>query len=104
MRPRKFEVIECPRCGREYLPAELFVPKYFFGKPYDIVRDVYGKILDYEGTSIDLNESYTCDKCGTDFDIRAKISFVSGTGKLDNMDEPYTSRITAKNNLFLTEY
>lgn len=101
MRPRKFEVIECPRCGREYLPAEIFIPKYFFGKPRDIVRDCYGKILDYEDTSIDLSESYTCDKCNTDFEVKAKISFVSGVGKLENIDEPYTVKLT--NNLFLTE-
>jgi len=51
MKPRKFEIIECPHCGREYLPAEIFVPHPFFGRPRDIVRDVYGHILDFEGNS-----------------------------------------------------
>ena len=67
MKTRKFEVIACPKCGREYLPAELYVPNAFFGRPRDIVRDVYGTILDYEGTSVDLQETYICDKCNTNF-------------------------------------
>ena len=29
MKVRKFEVIECPACGNQYLPAEIFYPKYF---------------------------------------------------------------------------
>ena len=102
MKPRKFELIECPKCGREYLPAEIFVPQPFFGRPRDIVRDVYGRILDYEGTSIDQNETYTCDKCNTTFAVKAKMSFIVETTKLDNFDEPYVAPIH-RNTLFLEE-
>lgn len=102
MKIRKFEIIECPKCGREYLPAEIFIPRSFFGHPKDIVRDVYGRILDYEGTSVDAVETYTCDKCNTLFQVRAKIGFITETTKLDNFDEEYSSPIY-KNTLFLDE-
>ncbi len=102
MKPRKFELIECPKCGREYLPAEIFVPRAFFGKPEDIVRDVYGRILDYEGTSVDLQETYTCDKCNSTFTIKSKMHFDTETTRLDNFDEDYTSPLH-RNTLFLDE-
>ena len=102
MKTRKFEVIVCPKCGREYLPAELYVPNEFFGRPKDIVRDVYGTILDYEGTSVDLQETYICDKCNTNFVVRAKIGFMTEVTKLDNFDEEYITPIH-KNTLFLDE-
>lgn len=91
MKPRKFELIECPKCGRQYLPAEIFIPKAFFGKPRDIVRDVYGKILEYEDTSVDTCESYTCDKCNTTFEIKVRMSFLTDKNKIGDMDEEYTS-------------
>ena len=31
--------IKCPYCGREYTPSEIYVPKYFFGYPYNIMRN-----------------------------------------------------------------
>ena len=102
MKPRKFEVIECPRCGRQYLPAEIFIPKVFFGKPRDIVRDVYGKILEYEDTSLDSTESYTCDKCNTTFEVKAKISFFTDTNKSSNMDDDYISSVKVSS-LFLND-
>ena len=100
MKPRKFEVIECPKCGRQYLPAEIFVPRSFFGKPRDVVRDVYGKILEYEDTSLDTTEYYTCDKCNTVFEVRTKISFNTDKNKTENFDEEYVSPIK---NLFLDD-
>ena len=102
MNPRKFELIDCPKCGRQYLPAEIFVPKAFFGTPYDIVRDIYGNILDYEGTSVDLFETYTCDKCNTTFQVRTKMQFTTESTKLANFDEEYSTPLH-KNTLFLEE-
>jgi len=102
MKPRKFEIIECPHCGREYLPAEIFVPHPFFGRPRDIVRDVYGHILDFEGNSMDVIDTYTCDNCNTEFQVRAKITFVVEPTKLENFDEPYVSKMHT-NTLFLSE-
>lgn len=102
MKTRKFEIIQCPKCGREYLPAEIFVPSAFFGKPQDIVRDVYGRILDYDGTSIDAIETYTCDKCNTLFQIRAKMTFVVENTVIGDIDEEYTTPLH-KNTLFMDE-
>ena len=93
MKPRKFETIDCPHCGRQYLPAEIYMPKSFFGKPHTIVRDVYGQILDYEGSSLELEETYTCDKCGTTFEITAKISFQSDVASVGNIDEEYSAPV-----------
>lgn len=102
MKPRKFEIIKCPKCGYEYLPCELFVPKYFFGKPTKINRDFEGQIFDYEGPSVDLNETYTCDKCNTTFKIVTRMLFITEPDKLDNFDEEYVSPLQ-KNVLFLEE-
>ena len=30
---KKIELIICPHCGTEYLPAEIYYPKHFFGNP-----------------------------------------------------------------------
>ena len=75
MNTKRNELIICPKCHREYLPAEIFIPKAFFGNPNDIIRDVYGEILEFSGTGMDLNESYTCDTCNTTFNVTAKINF-----------------------------
>ena len=99
MKTRKFEIIQCPKCGREYLPAEIFVPQAFFGTPFDIVRDVYGKILDYDGTSVDTVETYTCDKCNTLFQVRAKMTFLVDNTIVGDMDEEYSSPLLT-NTLF----
>lgn len=102
MKPRKFEIIKCPKCGYEYLPCELFVPNSFFGKPTTINRDFDGQIFDYEGPSVDLNESYTCDRCNNTFKIVTRMLFITELDKLDNFDEEYTTSLK-KNALFLDE-
>ena len=102
MKVRKFETIACPHCNYEYLPAELYVPSGFFGKPNMIERDENGKILSYEGTSIDLFENYTCDKCNHTFRVAAKIGFSTEEDKLENFDEEYTTPLSSTN-LFLEE-
>lgn len=70
----KFITITCPRCGYEYLPAEVFVPKAFIGTPELIIREE-GKVVDFAGASMNLEEDYTCDKCNCTFHIKAKTSF-----------------------------
>lgn len=77
MRNKKLEVIRCPKCDREYLPAEIYIPKHFIGKPQHISRDYQGKILDFIGDSMDLKETYTCDSCNTTFRVSAKVSFTT---------------------------
>ena len=102
MKPRKFETIACPSCGYEYLPAEIYIPKAYFGKPFMIERDKDGKIINYEGSSIDLFETYTCDKCNHTFRVISKIGFSTEEDKLENFDEEYSSPLY-KNTLFLEE-
>lgn len=98
MRIRKFEVIECPKCGAQYLPAEIFYPNSFFGKPYAIMRSSDGSLIDYEGTSMDISESFECEKCGRKFKISAKVHFVVEEIEEEVFDEEYTS--TIKSSLF----
>lgn len=102
MKPRKFELIECPNCGYEYLPAEIYVPKPFVGSPKFIDRDENGKILSFENASMNTQEMYTCDKCNTTFKVNAKLVFITEADKLENFDEEYTSTLQ-KNVLFLEE-
>ena len=77
MRIRKFEIIECPKCKYEYLPAEIFIPNAFFGRPHDIERDENGKLVSYEGTSVDLFETYKCDHCNTEFRVVTKLQLTT---------------------------
>lgn len=102
MKPRKFELIECPYCGYEYLPAEIYVCKAFIGAPNYIQRDNTGKIVSYENTSMDTQETYICDKCNTTFKVTAKLVFTTEVDKLENFDEEYSSPLQ-KNILFLEE-
>lgn len=99
MKIKRNEIISCPQCGYEYLPSEIFIPKYVFGKPNDIVRDVDGQILEYEGLPLDLEEIYTCDRCNYTFNVIMKVGFLSELTKFGNMEEEY-SRNLKKVNLF----
>ena len=72
---KKLITIECPVCGCSYLPAEIYLPNSFLGKPYDIEKTHTGKIDIFDGTSMNLNEEYVCDKCGTRFRIVANVNF-----------------------------
>lgn len=93
MTAKKFEIIKCPRCDYEYLPSEIFVPKNFFGLPTSIERDFSGRIMEFSGNSLDLEETYTCDNCNTTFHIGTKISFNTCLEKVENIDEEYISDI-----------
>lgn len=98
----KLNVITCPKCGREYMPAEIFIPKNLLGNPAVIKRDSEGKIQDFIGADMDLNERYCCDSCNTVFGIAADISFkTSVDAKLDIMND-YASDISPK--FTLVEY
>jgi len=97
---KKYEVITCPHCGYEYLPAEIYIPDSFFGKPYEIDREgVSGKIDYFFGSSMDLDERYTCDKCNQPFRVTAKVQFT--TEGIDFRKE-YTTKLR-KQSLFLNE-
>lgn len=86
---RKFNVIKCPICGREYHPSEIFVPKYFFGTAV-VRRDEKGKIIDIIGDDMDLSENYCCDNCNTTFNISSEISFSSDAIIQEDMSDHRT--------------
>ena len=102
MKMRKNEVITCPHCGREYLPAEIFVPRSFFGSPYEIERDYEGKILDFMGKNLDCKESYVCEQCDKTFYINTQIKFNTDIEDNNQFSEEYSISLK-KPALFLDE-
>ena len=72
---KRDNLIRCPHCGAEYLPAEIFYPKYFLGMPKNIEKSATGIINFYDGTNMCLCEEYMCDKCNTTFMVKASVSF-----------------------------
>lgn len=88
--------IKCPNCGMEYLPAEIFVPDAFFGKPEVIKRDTEGHIIDYIGKSLDTEDFFTCDKCEATFNIKTDISFDTYIVEENNFAQEVTEQSRAK--------
>lgn len=72
---KRLVTIECPVCNTSYLPAEIFLPNSFLGKPYDIEKTSTGKIDMFDGTTMDTYEEYVCDKCHKKFKVFANVSF-----------------------------
>ena len=71
----KVDVITCPKCGREYLPAEIYYPNHFFGRPSDIERTKQGAIDEFYGTTMNTTETFTCENCNTKFRVTATVKF-----------------------------
>ena len=94
-------VIKCPHCDYEYLPGEIFVPKYFLGQPTDIQRDIYGKIISFDGVDQNLEEDFQCSKCLRNFKVKANISYDIITEKKFVFDEEYITKKDRK--LILSE-
>ena len=98
---KKDSLITCPYCGREYLPAEIYVPNQFFGRPVDIDRDPAGKIEVYDGSPVDLEEEYCCEGCGKTFKVSAEIKFKTAMSDFEAFEETYTTPIqSARISLF----
>lgn len=95
----KLEKIICPKCGREYLPAEIYYPNFFFGRPQNIDR-INGKIDSFEGTSMSLEETYQCDSCHCIFNTVAKISFKATEVSKYDMSQYKTPLFEPKLTLF----
>ena len=76
----KSAIIKCPHCGAEYLPSEIYMPGAALGRPEDIVKDSFGRILyeDYqEGKEPDMLEHFICDYCEKPFVVEATITYRS---------------------------
>ena len=102
MREKKLEIIRCPHCNTEYLPAEIFLPDSFLGKPETINKNSRGEIIYYSGESMSLKEKYVCDYCNKTFKVTGKIQFNATINKDIDFDEDYSTPLKKKG-LFLTE-
>lgn len=95
--------IECPNCKCEYLPAEIFIPKYLLGTPEDIEKDIYGKIINFSGRAPSLQETYICDRCNKKFNITVDMQFNVTKETILDFDEEYTAPLYTKDRLILEE-
>ena len=103
MNEEKYLSINCPHCGTEYRPGEIFLPDYFLGKPMWVERNTLGEIIYEDGIPQDLHEKFTCLKCNKDFYVDADITFkISSTNKIDMSDCEYVSK-KYQGELFLDE-
>ena len=93
---KKFDVITCPFCGREYLPCEIFIPQPFVGRATTVFRDANEKIEGFVGTTMDLFEKYVCDSCSTPFTIKANVKFFVEELKKENMNREHETKLRPK--------
>ena len=84
----------CPVCGREYLPEEIYTKKSLYGSPKSVARNEYGKIIGFDGNTVNLDESYTCDSCNTFFRVSGKMVFNTSIAVNKQFEEEYTSKLT----------
>lgn len=99
MKTKREKVIKCPHCGCEYLPAEIYLPNELLGRPKNIDKEhMTGRIMEYMGSSMNLKETYMCDRCDTLFKVTANINF--NTQKIE--DAKYKTSFK-KEKLFLRE-
>ena len=94
MRKPKDQIIVCPVCGAEYLPAEIFIPESFVGKPSFIDKDhMTHKIEAYFGKNMDLKEEYECDHCKSPLKITARIQFDVKENEELNFHKEYSTKL-----------
>lgn len=89
---KKSTTIKCPNCECEYLPGEIYLPDYFLGQPTNVIRGFENNVLAYDGQPMDLEEEYTCDKCGKKFKVKATVTFKTEIVNDIFADEEYVSR------------
>lgn len=94
----KKTTIRCPHCNYEYLPAEIYFPDDFLGKPSEIIRDESGNVLGFQGADMNTAETYCCDHCGHSFDVDASITFkTSAIVDMFEVDEDFKGIIKQRN-------
>ena len=85
--------IVCPKCGTQYLPGEIYLPKAFLGQPKKVTKDFAGRILDFQGSTMDTRETYICDKCDCKFSVRAQVQFYTEAKETTNTTQPFKMKI-----------
>lgn len=81
--------IVCPKCGCEYLPAELFIKDSFLGNPSNIIKGSKGEIISFYGSDMDLEaDTFVCEKCGQAFKTEATITFKT-TKVVDDFEDTF---------------
>lgn len=95
------QTIKCPYCDTEYLPSEIFNPKYFLGQEHDVERDTLGQIIYYEGLDADRCETFICERCDKQFKVEAEIKFTAKEDNKNNVNGNYFTQKPVK--LFLNE-
>jgi DNA-directed RNA polymerase subunit RPC12/RpoP len=100
MKPKQLRIIKCPKCGMEYLPAEIYYPNVFLGTPLNVMRSIEGKILGFDGTSMNDTETYKCDNCDSLFEVVSTTNFTSKL--VGESSEDHITKLSTKK-LFLQE-
>ena len=87
-------VAKCPYCGAEYLPAELFEPRPFFGSP-EVEKDGEGRIEYVGGEPMDAATDYVCDYCGKRFraEMRFEVETAPDDFEVEHSSEVYGGRM-----------
>ena len=86
--------IRCPHCGCEYLPAEIYLPNDFLGRPGEIFKDENGVILGFQGTDMNTTETFTCWNCDKAFSVEAIVTFkTTATTDMFKEDEDFADVI-----------
>lgn len=88
---KKMYIIKCPKCGWEYLPEDIYVS--ILGNPGNEVRDENGKIMFYDGDTMDLHEEFTCEHCNCTFSVDMKPTFDVKVNVNHDFSEDYSTPI-----------
>lgn len=102
MNDKNFTVIKCPKCGYEYLPAEIFLPSSFLGKPKNIIRSDEGVIEFFNGETMNVKEEFECENCEIVFETKSIVTFTTEYDKKIDFDDTYET-IIYKNRVKLEE-
>ena len=102
IKKKKLPIITCPSCGYEYLPEEIYIPMFVFGKPQGIIRDENGKIEYFLDHTMNLSEDFICHKCGKKIAVTGTMQFSTKEVVKEQIESEYTTsryRDTDKYNL-----
>ena len=89
----KFKKIKCPKCGYEYLPAEVFFAETLLGKPEKIIRSAEGNIELYTGEEPSFQEEWICDKCNAALIIDVDLNITTQLNPCHDFSEDYESTV-----------